>query len=147
MKTILEYLIGKNKTANDPLKNIKFEFDIDDEAKDIFDPDNNEQVMNFKDKFLDLSDNAYKFLNTIKLKIRVKPKNQLRDNYSFYVRFNQLDEYYEKWEFNKKNNKFEKPESNCHQYYGREWYKRDSAIKSIIENMIERGIYDLQLKR
>lgn len=147
MKTILEYLIGKNKTIDDPLKNIKFEFVIDDEAKDIFDPDNSEQVMNFKDKFLDLSDNAYKFLNTIQLKIRVKPKNQLRDNYSFYVRFNQLDEYYEKWEFNKKNNKFEKPESNCHQYYGREWYKKDSAMKSIIGNMIERGIYDLQLKR
>lgn len=147
MKTILEYLIGKNKTIDDPLKNIKFEFVIDDEAKDIFDPDNNEQVMNFKDNFLDLSDNAYKFLNTIQLKIRVKPKNQLRDIYSFYVRFNQLDEYYEKWEFNKKNNKFEKPESNCHQYYGHEWYKRDSAMKSIIEKMIERGIYDLQLKR
>jgi len=148
MISLNEYLLSnKNKSSNDPLEHVKFEFDVDDEAKDIFDPNDDDQVVKFKDNFLGLSDRAYEFLKTIQLKIRVRQHGQLHDDYSFYVRFNQLDEYYEKWEFNKVKNKFEKPESNCRQYYGHEWYKKDSVMKDIIGQMVERGIYDLQLKR
>ena len=148
MKTLFEYLLSnKSKNINDPLEHVKFEFDIDDEAKDIFDPNDDDQVVKFKDNFLGLSDKAYEFLKTIQLKIRVRPHSQLRDDYSFYVRFNQLDEYYEKWEFNKVKNKFVKPESNCRQYYGYEWHRKDSMMKDVIGHMVYSGIYDLGLKR
>lgn len=148
MKPIFEFLLDRNNSkTNDGFENIDFKFEIDDEAKDIFDPDDPSQLIEFKENFSDLSENAFKLLKSIKLTIWRKEDTKQYDEYSFYLNFNKMDEFWEMWKFNKIKNRFEKPSSNCRRFYGREWYKRDSARKSIIQEMIEEAKWKLDLNK
>ena len=135
MKTISEYLIGKNKSIDDPLKNIKFEFDIDDEAKDIFDSNDADDVNTFKEYFLQYSDDDFKKIKKVKFVLRVSKVSEKLDKYRFYLRIN-TDEFYEIWVFDKPKNKFIKPISNLRSFYGKEWYRRNDAKTEIIYSML-----------
>lgn len=134
MKRINEYLLGKNNNAKDPLGHINFEFTIDIGATDIFDPSDQNTVTEFKEQFLEISPENLKKIQTIKLiiKINFSPKpNAYR--YSFYLCVNS-DEYFERWTYYAKDNKFKDPESNFRRYYGNEKYRRTDVKQHIIWN-------------
>lgn len=144
MKTIFEYLLGnKNKKVDDPLEHVNFYIYADNEAKDIINPEDNNQIAEFKEQFLNLSKENLAKLEKVKFKIFVSKFTELRDKYKFSLQVNS-DEFYETWTFNKVKNKFEKPESNCHPYYGKEWIRRTSAKKSIIDRLVETAIWKLK---
>ena len=134
MKRIDEYLLGKNKNTEDPLGHIKFELDIDNDATDIFDPNDPNTVAEFKEKFLEISPENLKKIQTIKLIIKVNfsPKPDVY-KYSFYLCVNS-DEFFERWMYYAKENKFKNPESNFQCYYGYEKYRRTDIKKHLIYN-------------
>lgn len=137
MKTIFEYLLGKNNNAKDPLGHIKFEFTIDDGATDIFDPNDQNTVAEFKEQFLEISPENLKKIQTIKLIIMIKMIDfnikPYAYKYRFYLYVNS-DEYFERWTYYAKENKFKDPESNFRRYYGNEKYRRTDVKQHIIWN-------------